>query len=72
MRARPRFRAYSTRNVLLIVHQHPTAEHVAGFRAWLDLGYCVTKGSQAIRIWAPCPTQQEAAANVAGQRRRPR
>jgi hypothetical protein len=28
---------------------------VAGFRAWLKLGYCVTKGSTGIRIWAPCP-----------------
>ena len=28
---------------------------MAGFRAWLDLGWCVTKGSTAIRIWAPCP-----------------
>jgi antirestriction protein ArdC len=32
---------------------------VAGFRAWLRLGYCVTKGSKAIRIWAPCPSSQK-------------
>jgi N-terminal domain of anti-restriction factor ArdC len=55
LKVRSRFHSYSWRNVLLILHQHPTAERVAGFRAWLDLGYCVTKGSRAIRIWAPCP-----------------
>ena len=37
----------------MIVQQHPTAERVAGFRAWLALGYCPVKGSRAIRIWAP-------------------
>jgi hypothetical protein len=52
---RARFRSYSPRNVLLILQQHPSATRVAGFRAWLDLGRCVTKGSTAIRIWAPCP-----------------
>ena len=56
LKVRARFHSYSWRNVLLILHQHPTAERVAGFRAWLDLGYCpMTKGSRAIRIWAPCP-----------------
>jgi hypothetical protein len=55
LNARARFRSYSARNVLLILEQHPTATRVAGFRAWLDLGCCVTKGSTAIRIWAPCP-----------------
>jgi hypothetical protein len=30
--ARPRFRSYSPRNVLLILQQHPTATRVAGFR----------------------------------------
>ena len=53
--ARARFRSYSARNVLMIVQQHPTAERVAGFRAWLALRYCPMKGSRAIRIWAPCP-----------------
>jgi antirestriction protein ArdC len=53
--ARARFRSYSARNVLLILTQHPSSTRVAGFRAWLDLGWCVTKGSTAIRIWAPCP-----------------
>jgi hypothetical protein len=43
----------------LILHQRPTATRVAGFRTWLDLGYCVGKrpddvpeGAWAIRIWA--------------------
>jgi N-terminal domain of anti-restriction factor ArdC len=55
LKARRQFHSYSWRNVLLILHQHPTAQRVAGFRAWLDLGYCPMKGSKAIRIWAPCP-----------------
>jgi len=55
LNARARFRSYSPRNVLMILQQHPSATRVAGFRAWLDLGRCVTKGSTAIRIWAPCP-----------------
>jgi hypothetical protein len=28
---------------------------VAGFKAWLKLGYCVRKGEKAIRIVAPMP-----------------
>jgi hypothetical protein len=42
LKARRRFSSYSWRNVLLILCQHPTATRVAGFRAWLELGYCVT------------------------------
>jgi hypothetical protein len=55
LRTRSRFRSYSFGNQLLIAHQHPTATRVAGFRAWLALGYCVQKGEHSIRIWAPCP-----------------
>ena len=55
LKVRSRFHSYSWRNVLLILHQHPTAQRVAGFRAWLNLGYCPMKGSKAISIWAPCP-----------------
>ncbi len=58
LKARARFRSYSWRNVLLIYSQHPSAERVAGFRAWLDLGYCPVKGSKAIRIWARCAPSQ--------------
>ncbi len=60
LRGRGRFRAYSARNVLMILQQHPTADRVAGFRTWLDLGYCPVKGSHAIRIWAPCPPSKRA------------
>jgi antirestriction protein ArdC len=49
------FHSYSLGNQLLIAMQHPTATQVAGFRAWLKLGYCVRKGEKGIRIWAPCP-----------------
>jgi N-terminal domain of anti-restriction factor ArdC len=55
LHARRRLHSYSPRNVLLIVYQHPTATQVAGFKAWLQLGYCVTNGQRAIRIWAACP-----------------
>lgn len=55
LKARARFGSYSPRNILMILHQHPTAERVAGFRTWLELGYCPARGSNAIRIWAPCP-----------------
>jgi len=54
LKTRARFPKYSWRNVLLILHQHETAQRVAGFRAWLDLGYCVVQGSTGIRIWARC------------------
>jgi antirestriction protein ArdC len=55
LRTRAIFNNYSLGNQLLIAMQHPTAIHVAGFRAWLKLGYCVSKGEKGIRIWAPCP-----------------
>ena len=38
----------------------PTCTHVAGFRAWLNLGYCVRRGSTShIRVWAPCPPSKK-------------
>jgi antirestriction protein ArdC len=44
----------------------PTATRVAGFRAWLKLGYVVQKrpddvaeGRWAIKIWAPCPPSRK-------------
>jgi antirestriction protein ArdC len=39
--------------------QHPTATHVAGFRAWLKLGYAVKRGEKAIRIWVPIPPSRK-------------
>ena len=44
VRARTGLRRYSLRNQLLIALQDPDATRVAGFRAWLALGYCVRKG----------------------------
>ena len=55
LKARRRLHAYSSRNVLLIMLQRPSAEYVAGFQAWLKLGYCVRAGERSIKIWAPCP-----------------
>jgi antirestriction protein ArdC len=50
---RRHFHHYSLRNQLLIAMQAPEATHVAGFRAWLNLGYAVRKGESAIKIWMP-------------------
>jgi len=52
---RRHFHGYSLANQLLISLQLPTATRVAGFRAWLKLGYCVRRGERAIRIWMPIP-----------------
>ncbi len=52
---RRHFHRYSLANQLLIAMQRPHATRVAGFRAWLKLGYCVARGESAIRIWVPIP-----------------
>jgi hypothetical protein len=49
---RRHFRSYSLRNQLLIAMQKPDATRVAGFKAWLALGYCVRRGEKALRIFA--------------------
>jgi antirestriction factor ArdC-like protein len=55
VRARTGLRRYSVRNQLLIAVQDREATRVAGFRAWLALGYCVRKGEACrIRVWARC------------------
>jgi len=60
VRARVGMRRYSIRNQLLIALQDSTCTHVAGFRAWLNLGYCVRRGSTShIRVWAPCPPSKK-------------
>jgi N-terminal domain of anti-restriction factor ArdC len=56
---RATFHGYSLGNQLLIAMQRPTARRVAGFKAWLKLGYCVSRGETAIRIWAPCPPSRK-------------
>src|SRR3954466_1590703 len=55
VRARNGLSRYSFSNQLLIALAWPQATFVAGFRAWLELGYCVRKGERAIRIMAPMP-----------------
>src|ERR687884_23194 len=52
---RRHFHSYSLRNQLLIAMQNPDATRVAGFKAWLAMGYCVRRGETALRIFAPCP-----------------
>ncbi|HWT92728.1 MAG TPA: ArdC family protein [Solirubrobacteraceae bacterium] len=59
---RRHFHTYTLRNQLLIAMQCPEATRVAGFRAWLNLGYAVRKGEQAIRIWMPMPPSKRAIA----------
>jgi hypothetical protein len=57
-RARNGLSRYSVSNLCLIVLANPHASFVAGFKAWLDLGYCVRKGERAIRIFAPMPIRE--------------
>ena len=52
-RARNGLARYSVSNLCLILFSKPEATFVAGFKAWLDLGYCVRKGERGIRIFAP-------------------
>lgn len=56
LRLRRHFRSYSLTNQLLIAIAMPSATRVAGFKAWLNLGYCVRRGERSvIRIWMPVP-----------------
>ncbi|HEY4280335.1 MAG TPA: zincin-like metallopeptidase domain-containing protein [Conexibacter sp.] len=55
LRVRRHFHSYSLANQFLIALQRPDATRVAGFKAWLKLGYCVRRGETGIRIWAPMP-----------------
>ena len=60
LRGRAGLRRLSLRNQCLVMLQDDTATYVAGFRAWLRLGYVVTKGTRSqIRIWAPCPPSKK-------------
>lgn len=57
---RAAFRTYSLTNQLLIAIAMPEATRVAGFKAWLNLGYCVRRGEKAvIRIWMPIPPSKK-------------
>jgi antirestriction protein ArdC len=56
LRLRHHFHQYSLSNQLLIAIAMPEATMVAGFKAWLKLGYAVRRGERAvIRIWTPIP-----------------
>jgi antirestriction protein ArdC len=59
---RRHFRTYSANNQFLIALQCQDATYVAGFRTWLQLGYAVRRGEQAIRIWMPMPPSKKALA----------
>ncbi len=56
---RRHFHRYSFANQLLIALQCPDATRVAGFRAWLKLGYAVKRGERSIRIWVPVPPSRK-------------
>jgi antirestriction protein ArdC len=56
---RRHFHRYSLANQLLIALQNPEATRVAGFRAWLKLGYAVRRGERAIKIWVPVPPSKK-------------
>ena len=53
LKAMGRFHRYSVGNAILIQLQKPNAMHVAGFRAWQQLGRYVKKGEHGIAIMAP-------------------
>jgi hypothetical protein len=57
-RARNGLARYFVSNLCLILLANPDASFVAGFKAWLELGYCVRKGEHASWILAPMPTHR--------------
>ncbi len=57
-RARNGLARYSVSNLCLILLANPNASFVAGFKAWIELGYCVRKGEHAVWIFAPMPTRR--------------
>ena len=60
LQLRRHFRTYSLTNQLLIAIAMPDATRVAGFKAWLKLGYSVRRGERAlIRIWMPVPPSKK-------------
>ncbi|MDE0803323.1 MAG: ArdC-like ssDNA-binding domain-containing protein [Acidimicrobiales bacterium] len=46
--------SYSFNNLILLWSQNPNATHVAGYRAWKNLGRQVRRGETGLRILAPC------------------
>ncbi len=49
-----RFHRYSLHNTMAIWIHCPNATHVAGYKAWQNLGRQVRKGESGIPIFAPC------------------
>ena len=49
-----RFHRYSLHNTMAIWIHCPNATHVAGYKAWQNLGRQVRKGERGIPIFAPC------------------
>lgn len=58
IRSRHGLARLSLSNQLLVAMARPDATFVAGFKAWLHLGYCVKKGERAIAISAPLPIKE--------------
>jgi hypothetical protein len=58
VRSRAGLARLSLNNQLLVAIACPQATFVAGFKTWLKLGYCPTKGSKAIKIMAPMPVRE--------------
>jgi N-terminal domain of anti-restriction factor ArdC len=58
LRSRAGLARLSLSNQLLVALACPDATFVAGFKAWLELGYCVRKGEKAIRIIAPLKVKE--------------
>jgi hypothetical protein len=73
-RARNGLARYSVSNLCLILLANPQASFVAGFKAWIELGYCVRKGEHAIWIFAPMPirTRVDAESSEDAQTGQPR
>lgn len=61
-----KFHRYSPRNIALIFHQKPNAEHVAGYSRWQSLGRQVKKGEHGIVILAPRPYTDKEKTNKDG------
>ena len=57
VRSRGGLARLSLNNQLLVALSCPEATFVAGFKAWLSMGFCVRRGEAAIRIIAPMPVK---------------
>jgi antirestriction protein ArdC len=68
LKAMGRFHRYSVGNAILIGLQKPDATHVAGFRAWEQLGRHVRKGEHGIAIMAPIVWRRKARDDVGTER----